>query len=73
MQVCFTEDETMAQRIKLKRRFGLEGNRIGKEIFAAKSNENYIIDIHSINNTPYMFFYYANEGKLQLTPLSENS
>lgn len=35
--------------------------------------EDYFIDIHKINNAPYIFFYSSSEGKLQLIPLLEGS
>jgi hypothetical protein len=61
----------MAKRIKSKKSFGLEGSRINKEIFLQRKDmpEDYFIDIQRIHGTPYLFFYYSNEGKLQLIPM----
>lgn len=61
----------MQKRIRTKKCFGLEGSRINKEIFLQRKDisEDFFIDIQTIHGTPYMFFYYSNEGKLQLTPL----
>lgn len=63
----------MAHRIRTKKWLGLEGSIIGKEIFTArkKQPEDYLIDLQRLHGTPYLLFYYANEGKLQLTPLVE--
>lgn len=75
IEVNFTEDdELMSRRIKSRKSLGVEGSRINKEIFLQKKDipEDYYIDIQRIQNTPYLFFYYSNEGKLQLTPLIES-
>jgi hypothetical protein len=72
-QLNFSEDEVMAQRIKLTKTLGLEGNRISKELFSNNKRlfDDNFIDIQSLHNVPYLFFYYSNKGKLQLTPLGE--
>ena len=62
----------MAQKIKSTKRLGLEGSRVSKQLFNKRNtNEENFIDIQTLHNIPYLIFYFANEGKLQLTPLME--